>query len=339
LKSRMAGIDAVRFIAVFCVVLIHTAHGISYTILIRPPLGPQFASFRISIGDVITELCRWAVPFFFVSAGYFAWRPEERLSVTASRLAQRVFPVYLIWSVLYNLASPWNFQWFFQPNLALRWILNGGAGDHLWFLPALFIWVVAARFLKAYFSWPALFSVALVFYLGGWAMSAGQSLFLHSPNHLLFTLARDGPSFGLIFVLAGMWLRYTGLTISFYASLALFVVSAAAQLGEAYLLNRLHILPFFQSDYLLATLPFGVSAFMLALKLTKPEAILDRLAVLGRFALGIYAVHMFFVQYIAFFAEPAALGGRLVVALAALLGSVGVVLAMARVKILKPLVF
>lgn len=335
MKSRLAGIDAGRFVAAFCVVLIHTAHSISFTLLTHPSLGPYYGTFGIGPGDVITQLCRWAVPFFFLSGGYFAWRADEDWRATAIRMARRLLPVYLAWSIIYNLASPLSWQWFYRPGLVLRWLLNGGAGDHLWFLPALFIWVVVARALKTYVSWAVLLAAAGVLYVIGVGLAADQLLFLSTPHQQLFTLARDGPFFGLIFVATGMFLRQAGFTLSLRAALGLFSVGAGAQLGEAYLLNRAHILPFFKSDYLLATFPFGVGAFMLSLKLTRPAAVLESLAVLGRYALGIYAGHLFFVEYLAAATEPHDLAGRLAVAVAAMAGSTGIVVLLARIKYLK----
>jgi len=69
---RISGIDAGRFIAVAAVVLIHTAHDISYTILPHLPQQPHEGEFGINAGDVITQLARFAVPFFSLASGFFS---------------------------------------------------------------------------------------------------------------------------------------------------------------------------------------------------------------------------------------------------------------------------
>src|SRR5271155_5646095 len=201
---RISGIDAGRFIAVAAVVLIHTAHDITYTILTHSPQLPNEGEFGINAGDVITQLARFAVPFFFLASGFFFARHlKDPIFATIKLLARRLLVPFLLFSTVYNLISPLRSEWFTRPAYIARWIVNGGAGHHLWFLPALFLWLSLALLMKRVMGWTALLIFGLLFYAAGLLLGAYQSLLFDDPHAILSHVGRDGPSFGFVFIVIG----------------------------------------------------------------------------------------------------------------------------------------
>jgi surface polysaccharide O-acyltransferase-like enzyme len=333
---RISGIDAGRFIAVAAVVLIHTAHDITYTILTHQPQEPHEGEFGINGGDIITQLVRFAVPFFFLTSGFFfARRLEDPIFPTIKMLARRLILPFLSFSIAYNLISPLRFAWFTKPVYITRWILNGGAGHHLWFLPALFLWLSLALLMKRVMGWTALLMCGLLFYAVGLLLGAYQSLLFSHPHAALSHLGRDGPFFGFVFIVIGMWIQAKDVSLNMGQAVSLFCFGACAELLEAYVLNAHHIISFFKPDFLVATLPFGVGAFVLTLSVNAQNGTLGWLASLGRYSFGIYAAHLFFVQCISYLVNPGNLLQRLLVAAMSLGCTTLVILTIGRNRFLR----
>jgi len=118
-------------------------------------------------------------------------------------LARRILLPFLLFSTVYNLISPLRSEWFTKPAYLARWILNGGAGHQLWFLPALFLWLSLALLMKRVMGWTALLIFGLLFYAAGLLLGAYQSLLFDDPHAILSHVGRDGPSFGFVFIVIG----------------------------------------------------------------------------------------------------------------------------------------
>lgn len=314
-SSRLAGVSAGRLIAAAGVMLIHTAHDISFTLFDHAPLTSSPDEFAIGWGSVIEQLARFAVPFFFIASGYFAFRYQNQaFSAIMFRQTKRILLPFLVFSALYNLTSPDRVAWFTAPGYIARWLLNGGAGYHLWFLPSLFLWVPAALQLKRWLNWRGMAIVSALLYLAGLLCAAYQPLVTHVPHPLLMRFARNGPSFGFPLIVVGMWLNATKIRLRAWQAWALCLAGLAIQLLEAYWLNHYRLTPFYKPDFLLGTIIYGAGAFLLALQWRADGWIGRHLAALGEHAFGIYAVHLWFLQLIALKMLPATVVGRLEIA-------------------------
>lgn len=132
-RQRLIGLDLLRGIAVFAVVLLHADEGIAQP----PPLWSALLSFA-----------EFAVPFFLATAFYLA---VGRMAETAkpyplrSRVVRLLLP-YLIWSALYTFYKilkywvankPDQLVELYHDPIAL--VFLGGAAFHLYFLPLLMI--------------------------------------------------------------------------------------------------------------------------------------------------------------------------------------------------------
>src|SRR5689334_7803246 len=78
---RLASIDCFRFLAFLCVVAIHTATD--------------------PITRVLSEVGRFAVPFFFTASGFFLISDAENWRLPAQRVVRRVMPIFVFWLLVY----------------------------------------------------------------------------------------------------------------------------------------------------------------------------------------------------------------------------------------------
>jgi surface polysaccharide O-acyltransferase-like enzyme len=321
-RERLAGVDAVRYICVFAVVLIH----------VLPDTAP---TYQITVEDVISEASRFAVPFFFISAGFFlARRDLNNRRATILLIIKRIVPIYVFWDLAYTIGDVHSLEILSNPRFLLHLIATGGSGFHLWFLPTLGLSMALVVITAGYLGWYEIFAVALGLYVIGLIVGSYRGLlFLPAKSTMTWLqIARDGPFFGTIFVLFGLWLAKSRWRARVWTSLALFVAGLALQLTEAYFLDVRHLNYFKDNDLLIGTLFLGPGAFLLALHLPSGSTIVKKLAALGRYSLGIYAVHLYFV--FAFQALPmqSGIAERFAGAILVLLASTLFTLALAQVK-------
>lgn len=113
--SRNEGIDAFCYLCAAVVILFHALPS-------KPPVPAWAADFA--------TICFMAVPFFFISSGYFL-RAAKRFNVgLVYRPVRRLLPIYLFWMLAYCLLlkliplQAWSFS--------ARDLLWGGSAYHLW---------------------------------------------------------------------------------------------------------------------------------------------------------------------------------------------------------------
>ena len=306
--ARLAGIDIVRFFAFVGVVFIHCA--------------------EISVfGDWAADFGKFAVPFFFVAAGFFLPTAKPALSIIWKSGKRLAIP-FLFWMTLFIVIFQ---DW--PSGLAgfIKLFIAGGPAYHLWFLPSLALCIAATVFLR-YLSWPVAFAISLACYVIGLAIGSYGDL--QGPVQGVWN-PRNGILFGLIFVVLGGWIRASGARLSLGWALLAFVGFSAAHMLEI-------SLPFHRDnvygDFYILTVPVGVSAFFVALAL-KPSPLVTRIfAPLGAFSLGLYGVHLIFVRLLVEAFSPAGFLPWLGVVTAVVLLSIAVVWPLSRIKYLRSVV-
>jgi surface polysaccharide O-acyltransferase-like enzyme len=154
-QSRLFGIELFRAIAAFAVVVVHAAGFIQYSDQL-----PIHADRWLL---VVTQVCRFAVPFFLAASFYFVVgkllsAPEqfETKKFLWSRTVRLLLP-YGIWSLIYlsvrmlkSLNSPEGVTLLFQDPIFL--IFLGGSAIHLYFLPLLYTGSFFVPLLKGNFA-------------------------------------------------------------------------------------------------------------------------------------------------------------------------------------------
>lgn len=126
-SQRVVSLDALKFLAAAAIVALH--------------MGSKATAEQPSIlaGQLITAAFRWAVPVFFVVAGYLHARKMPAIDSLAGiwKRTRRLYGVYAVWTAVYVAAGFITER--SLPTSLLGLLLQGGGnvGYHLWFLPVL----------------------------------------------------------------------------------------------------------------------------------------------------------------------------------------------------------
>lgn len=208
-KARQyAAVDIAKYISALLVVAIHT-----YPFL---EISETFNTFFIAI------ICRLAVPFFFVSSGYFLFRKMDGTKKQnlnhVRRYLWRLIRLYLVWTVIYIPYTIWNYMDAgFSLTSLLGWIRDfflNGSYYHLWFLPALILGTLIVYLLGERMKISRVFQISFVLYFIGYLINIyapiWQSLPYISVVYGFFTktlvTARDGIFFAPVFISLGAFI-------------------------------------------------------------------------------------------------------------------------------------
>ena len=187
-KSDYPGIDITKMICAIMVISIHTQPFINYVWLDRG-LG------------IVTRL---AVPFFFVSNGFFLFD----VKVDGQRIKKyllRILLLYVIWSIVY-LPFNWPIDDF------VKTFIIKGVSSHLWYLPALVFAVVILFLLEKILSDEAILLISSSLFIIGAFLSTYSFISSLFVSELVFKITdyigtRNGLFYGFFFVSIGKWIR------------------------------------------------------------------------------------------------------------------------------------
>ncbi|MDA9556628.1 acyltransferase family protein [Vibrio sp.] len=298
--SRISSLDLGRVLAIIGVILIHSGAFVAYPHINGEPW----------IGDLINQLSRFAVPFFFITAGYFLY--PKLLSSPKSTALQYCLPllkVWLIWSVVY-LALPFDFAkaleqgyfaeregyWNYLMGNPLNTLFEGGM-VHLWFLPSLVIAVaIIAGFIHKN-QWALLSSLSIVLFIYG--VLAGSYREHTGLESIIFT--RNGPFFSTLLVFIGCYIRRANVSLNLGQSLLLMLVGLVGHLSEAFYLKDLGV-SFRSHDFLFFTPVWAFGLFMCLL--SQPQLVTHhRVKSIADSTMGIYLSHMLIMIYLFHFSN------------------------------------
>lgn len=274
-KHREAGPDALRVISFIAIVILHTnSRG-------------GFES-SIPIGFFVDELSRFAVPCFFILSAYY-WPTTIEPRALFLKVLNRVWPAFAFWLLVYSAAGYLGLA---DPTLQGRlpsplWILTGGAGYHLWFLPALVIGTaIASLLLQMPVKIALLCAIALLvvgILIGAYSIPLSG---IRTPT----VVFRNGLFFAPFFLIIGVLLKAGSHKSAHWGLLVLaIVIFGAAQVAEGLLTQRYpsgHDLGF-------ATAGFAVAVSALFVKWRSASA---TLATLGGASFGAYLVHVLLLE-------------------------------------------
>lgn len=299
--SRIQSVDVIRMAAIVAVIAIHTTPFEPATP--TAPSGEQLYIF-------INQLARFAVPFFFVISGYF-WGSRIRsgtpVAAATLRTLRRLLLLYLAWCFIYLL--PFSLQPFHDHGLLgpvrvlyhrLEYfagqpltLLFEGTKDHLWFISALACSVAISGLLLSRGLFRTLLCVAAGLYLFGLLTRA----YAASPLGIEFGFnTRNGPFFGTLLFVSGYWLsRFTPQRGWLWTGLLLCGAGTLLHFAEIGFIWRHYQVPPTSHDFVIGTFFMGIGATLMALS-GHPLVSVRHLATLGKYTLGIYAIHFFFVD-------------------------------------------
>lgn len=238
----------------------------------------------------VSELSRFAVPMFFSASGYF-WK-DDFIKAPSKALVPMFFRVlvpFVVWVIIYWAADRFSLfyarTYFGSLKSYLLFLINGGVGFHLWFLPALFIGTAFCLYLLRSVQLNTAIAVALILYAFGCVVFYSS---IATGIGIYDIFYRNGLLFAPIFLLLGYASRkYQAQNrISVAVAISILLFGALVHLSEGYFLTNLfpkgHEMSF-------GTIPLGIGAFWTALSFPRCAT---RLPAWGANVFDGYLVHL-----------------------------------------------
>lgn len=291
-KSRIKSFDTLKALSILAVVILHT------TAAATP--DEQWT-------QLLRLCCRFAVPCFFMISGYFfmaSWERSDQQgrNTLIIRYSTRLSLIFLFWSLFYAICPPFagrvsgDLWTIIVQHLGdfLRYphtLFFSGYVYHLWFLSSLlqalvFLWV-CLRFNQlrlAIIVGATLFGIALL-----------GSAYSHTPLgfHTRFDL-KSGPFLSTLCASMGAWICRHKVSMSRSSAACLAASGLAVQFLEAGFLRHQYGIPLGDHDFTCGSIAYA--AGLMLLMLATPDADAFGLASLGRYSLGIYAIHPYLIE-------------------------------------------
>lgn len=238
LKNKSySGIDNFRLIAALLVVAIHTSPLLNYT-----PTGDYILTRVIA---------RVAVPFFFMTSGFFLISRYGRDLNKLGRFVKKTVLIYCAAILLYlpvRIYTGYLRDDDLLPKI-IKDIIFDGTMYHLWYLPASIIGAAIAWYLVRRFSYKTAFSFSAVLYIiglfGDSYYGVAQSIPVISGFYdLLFQImdyTRNGLFFAPIFFVTGAYISEEKSELSLKKAAFGFSLSFVFLLTEALLVRRFQV--------------------------------------------------------------------------------------------------
>ncbi|MBQ9541247.1 acyltransferase [Ruminococcus sp.] len=278
-KEYCYSIDAAKFI---CALLVVAEHCV--------PFGYSEA-FIIPNQILRNFIGRLAVPFFYVSSGFFFFKSNYFYNYDIKKVKKyvsRLLFLYVVWCLLYfplhisSILHDPNGITFGVLNYIRAFLFEGGH-PHLWYLRSLAVSIIiVSAMIKKKFSMEKIFMISLAAYLVG-LLGQGYTFLLEPLKKydimwdllayikLIIGTTRNGVFEGLLFISMSLILSEHRHEYSKKLSIPLFTVSMAAFGAELLFLHRKGIS--LENDYSLFLFPavFFLFQFVLSIK-TEPSS-------------------------------------------------------------------
>jgi surface polysaccharide O-acyltransferase-like enzyme len=274
---RNQGVDLLRLVSFVAIVIIHVTS------------GGDFGAFKV-LPVELDICCRFAVPFFFIASGYFT--SVQDAAQTAWRLFGRVLVPYLIWYFVYNASSIAELMTTGRISIdTVSLLITGGAGFHLWFLPALFVGTMIVCFLMRFGV-----AVAVAVSIALYACAVVIDTRLYGLLHVNWPIwaSRNGVLMAPLFILIGNVISNTSRDGRPKRNIAVVLILSGA------LLHVLESNVTLVGDLQVAQSTIGILLFSVGLFLIGLEAEIDMpfLRHAAPLLLGAYCVHLYILEIV-----------------------------------------
>lgn len=291
-SRQYAGIDIFRLIAAFLVIAIHTSPLIGFS----------------STGDfILTRItARIAVPFFFMTTGFFLISQHTRNTQKLSSFIRKTAVIYMAAIAVYLPINLYN-GYFKADNLSaklLKDIVFDGTFYHLWYLPASMLGASLAWYLVTKKGYKTALTAGTILYVIGLLGDSYYGIIAELPAFhgfyefvFQFTdYTRNGLFFAPIFFVLGGFLADFRPKLSAEKSITGFAVSFLLMLTEGLLLHHYDLQ---RHDSMYVFLP--ICMFFLFCAILHVQG--KRIKVLGQLSLWIYLMHPMMIIVVRFAAK------------------------------------
>ncbi len=287
---KIASFELGRILAMFAIIVLHSQVLLTYAFVDDIPW----------VGYIVNQLCRFAVPLFFLISGYLIQpKLDSTPAFTFIRYSKPLIKIWVVWSII-CLVMPFNLHtvategylfertgyWGWLMQAPLNTLMEGGL-VHLWYIPgllcALALMTLCINANKASLILPM---ALLLFVYGVLAGSYQELTQLWTP---FFT--RNGPFFSLLMVSLGYWVRKGHITLPLSKALMLSAIGFVVHFCEAYWLMGFDI-PFNVHDFLFGTPLWAFGLFMALLAVPDFGRRIPWLFSASALILGVYVAHL-----------------------------------------------
>jgi surface polysaccharide O-acyltransferase-like enzyme len=293
---KIHSIEVARAVAIFCVVLIHT----------EPFLRqPEIKNYWYYFGQIIQQISSFAVPFFFIVAGYFfsLGIDKQGLKKQLNRYFLRILLLLLTWVIIDGIfwgewlksiiengsLRPllWNIM--AVPSFAINrpdLFLFRGTAVPLWFLVSLLGGILLLSiFVYAKLNKFTILAVGSVAYL----FSLTVSFYSHTSIGLGFIipLEQRGVFISIFFISIGYFLANSQININGFN---LLIISTVLMFIESTALSMSQNIVFIEHPYLFSTALVPMGIFLTAIQ-NPGFGVNSFIHKIGLLSLGIYVVH------------------------------------------------
>ena len=213
MTERNCTIDIFRYVCAIMVVAIHTA---------------PFADINENLGYIFTEVVpRIAVPFFFITSGFFYCRSLEKGTTKSKVYLFRLLKVYALWGIVYYAIDfiKWGYMNLkgFITHCVYTFVITG-SHYHFWFFPALIISACFVTLLYKLKLNKAIVPIGIILYIIGCLGCSYRGIGVHIPGLSAlyemesFTIIRRILLMGIPFFSAGMIVDKVRALISKYVN-------------------------------------------------------------------------------------------------------------------------
>ncbi|MCL9776932.1 acyltransferase [Vibrio methylphosphonaticus] len=288
----VSSFELARIVALIAIISIHCQLFLTH----------GFVSDEPWFNYVTNQAARFAVPLFFIIAGYLIQpKLNDNPYSTARSYSYPIMIIWVVWSVVY-LLTPFNLAvvselgylaerqqyWNYLLLNPLNSLFEGGL-VHLWFLPSLCLAVLMIAWFVDNHCRTLLIPFAAIIYTYG--LIAGSYQVITHDETAIFT--RNGPFISFLMVSIGFEIRRRRWTLSASKAILLAALGIALHYSEALYLHQLGH-EFNSNDFLIGTV-FWATGIFLWLQ-SKPQLgnypIVHKLA---KLVLPMYVVHLLII--------------------------------------------
>ena len=306
-RNEYNAIDIAKFVFSILVISIHVA-----------PLGRPDNRIIIELNYYIQNwFARSAVPFFFVSSGFFLYKKTslEGFSLTATKTyVVKLIKLYAVWTLIYSpfrikgiLADPAGVQHGIL--VYARDIVFTSSYEHLWYLPALVFAVALVSFLLSRgIRLNRILTAAALLYAAGLLAQSWfgiiEPLRIHAPklwsllklSSTIIGTTRNGLFEGFFFVGMGAYFAFNGFPLQQKKALWGILIFYTLMLAEAIVVRRFDLARGYDMYIFLVPLTWFIFGFALNRRIPRKS---DRFKTLRKMSSLIYYSHIS-VMYIAY---------------------------------------
>lgn len=290
---RIYYLDALKVIAIFAVVLIHSASTPLYT------TTPDDALFVYA--NFLDSISRFCVPLFFMASGAAILSRDYEISEFYKKRLTKIIPVLVFWALVYLAFRVFVKGEYIAPLDALKAFFDGHVYYHLWFLYVIVILYLLSPFMRRLVVSLSREEALMLF--GVWLLVAVLLPHVESVSGLRFGFVyRELGAYSGYFVLGYYLSRLefkrplASLGIFVAASLAIFYLTGLVSEAKGELVGTFY-------DYS-SPLVFlqGVSMFLLFKSFENAKSF-EYLAKLAPLVFGVYLLHPMILEYCGFISD------------------------------------